>query len=301
MASLEHDALVDQIRRSHGGSKPTPDAKPSLDELRAAREMMQQIALPVPDDVRMRDEELGGVPGVWFIPAGADQAKAIIYFHGGGYMFGSPWNTGHVIARLAKAAGVVAFGVDYRLSWQAPFPAPVEDAVSVYRALLARGFAPSSLVLAGDSAGGGLAIAVLVALRDAGDPLPAAGFASSPFTDLAVTGSSADTIDDPMVSKRGLLMLAQAYLDGADPKTPLASPLYADLSGLPPLLLQVGSLELLLDDSTRLAARARDAGVDVVLEVLDGVLHIWQYMGPDLPETRMSEQNAGRFLSKHLA
>jgi acetyl esterase/lipase len=298
MPSTEHEALVAAITAS--GHPPTPEVRPSLEQLQAAVQNMNDTALPIDPDIEAADGELGGVPGIWFRPAGADQSRIVVYFHGGGYMFGTPRNTGHVTARLARASRSHAFSVDYRLSWKAPFPAPVEDALAVYRALLARGYEPSSIALAGDSAGGGLVIATLVALRDAGDPLPAAAFASSAFTDCTVSGDSAFKVDDPIATRAGLCMLAAGYLNGADPATPLASPLFADLRGLPPLLLQVGSREALLDDTTRLAERARAAGVDVTLDVLEGVIHIWQYFGPDLPETRASEADAGDFLQRHL-
>jgi acetyl esterase/lipase len=298
MPSTEHEALVEAITAS--GHTPTPEVRPSPEQLQAAVQNMNDTALPLPDGVAASDGELGGTPGMWFRPAGADEAKVVLYFHGGGYMFGTPRNTGHVTARLARAAGSHAFSLDYRLSWKAHFPAPVDDALAAYRDLLGRGYAPSSIALAGDSAGGGLAIATLVALREAGDPLPAAGFASSAFTDLTVSGESAYTVDDPIATRAGLCMLAESYLDGSDPRSPLASPLFADLHGLPPLLLQVGSRELLLDDTTRLAHRARKAGVEVLLDVLEGVIHIWQYFGPDLPETQASEARAGAFLARHL-
>jgi len=298
MPSAEHDALVETIGAS--GHKPTPDVTPSPDELRAAVRLMNETALPIHSAVVASPDALGGVPGVWFRPEAAVEGRALLYFHGGGYMFGTARNTGHVTARLAKAARAAAFSVDYRLSWQAPFPAAVDDAVAVYRALLDAGHDSASIALAGDSAGGGLVIATLVALRDNGDPLPVAGFASSAFTDLTVSGASAQTVDDPIATRAALLMLGGAYLAGSDPTTPLASPLFADLRGLPPLLLQVGSRELLLDDTVRLAQRARESGVDVELDVLDGVIHIWQYFGPDLPETRESEARAGAFLDRHL-
>ena len=251
---------------------------------------MEEFALPIDGDVTSEPASVGGVPGIWFRPTGTEDVDAaIVYFHGGGFMFGSPRNTGHVTARLAKAAGVPAFSVDYRLSWQAPFPAPVEDALAVYRGLLDAGLAPGSIALAGDSAGGGLAVSTLVAARDAGLELPSCAYTTSAFTDCTVSGDSVAGIDDPIVSGDGLRMLATAYLDGADPTDPLASPLFADLHGLPPLLLQVGGREALLDDTTGLAARARAAGVDVTLEVIDGAIHIWQYFGPDLPETAASD------------
>ena len=298
MPSPPHEALVAGIEAS--GRKPTPDRHPPVESLPEVLASMDANALPVPADVSTEDGIVGGVPGVWFRPAGAVPGRALLYFHGGGYLFGTARNTGHVTARLARAAASAAFSVDYRLSWQAPFPAAVEDAAAAYRGLLAAGLDPAAIAVAGDSAGGGLAVALLVALSDAGDPLPAAGFASSAFTDLTVSGRSAVDIDDPIVSRAGLEMLGGAYLAGADPTSPLASPLFADLTGLPPLLQQVGGREALLDDTTRLADAARAAGVDVTLEVLEGVIHIWQYFGPDLPETRASEARAGTFLDERL-
>jgi monoterpene epsilon-lactone hydrolase len=301
MASDAHDALVARLRAEHPDRKPTPEVRPPLEHLRAARDAMEANALPVDPDVAMRECEVNGVPGIWFEPEGADPARVILYFHGGGFMFGTPRNSGHLIARLARAAGARCLGLDYRLSWMAPFPAALTDAVRAYRWLLADGVDPARIALAGDSAGGGLVVTTLVALRDADDPLPAAGVLTSAWTDLAVTGDSARTVDDPVASADGLRMLGDGYLQGADPTDPLASPLYADLTGLPPLLVQVGTQEVLLDDSTRLADKARAAGVDVTLEVLDGVIHIWQYYGPDLPETRASEAQAGAFIRQHTA
>ena len=298
MASAAHDELVAQLLAAHAERKPTPDIRPDTEQFPAIIELMDASALPIPDGIASGPATFGGVPGVLFEPAGADPSRVILYFHGGGYMFGTARNTGHVTARLARSAGAAAFSADYRLSWQAPFPAAVEDAVAAYRGLLASGYDPQNVALAGDSAGGGLVLCTLLALRDAGDRLPAAGFASSAFTDLTVCGRSAAEIDDPIATRAGLLMLANSYLDGADPRTPLASPLYADLSGLPPLLLQVGSRELLLDDTTRLAEAAKAAGLDVIVDVLDDVIHIWQYFGPDLPDTRYSEQQAGEFLKR---
>jgi acetyl esterase/lipase len=298
MASAEHQALVTQLLAEHPGRKPTPDVRPEPQHFPATIEMMNATALPIPPGISSVAATFGGVPGVLFEPAGADTRRVILYFHGGGYMFGTARNTGHVTARLARAAGALAFSADYRLSWQAPFPAPVDDAVAAYRGLLASGYSPESVAIAGDSAGGGLVLCALLALREAGDPLPAGGFTSSAFTDLTVSGRSAIEVDDPIVTRAGLMMLASGYLDGADARTPLASPLYADLAGLPPLLLQVGSREALLDDTTRLAAAAEAAGVDVTLDVLEDVIHIWQYFGPDLPETRDSEREAGEFLKR---
>lgn len=301
MASPELNALVKKIHDDHAPGKPVPELRFSDTELAQMVTLMDAISLPVEESVTVRESELGGVHGFWYESAEANNDGTILYLHGGGYMFGTARNTGHVTARLAAQAGINAFSVDYRLCWQAPFPAALEDALAAYRAPLEMGRNPEMIALAGDSAGGGLVLAMLVAIGDAGLPLPAAGFASSAFTDLTVTGDSVREVDDPIVSRKGLKMLADSYLNGADPKTPLASPLYADLSGLPPLLLQVGGREVLRDDTTRVADRACAAGVDVTLEVLDDLIHIWQYFGPDLPETRESEERAGRFIRSRLA
>lgn len=304
MASAQLDAAVAAIReedRKRGYSR-LPRAVPPDDELRQRKALTDANALPIPGDVAMREGAVGGVPGLWFEPEGADRSQVILYCHGGGYMFGSPLYAGHMTARLARATGCVAFSVDYRLSFEAKFPAPVEDVAAAYRGLLAQGFASGAIVLAGDSAGAGLIVAAMVALRDAGVPLPAAGFSSSPWTDLTMSGDSirecADT--DVNCDLRGLEVMAEGYLGGADPRSPLASPLYADLAGLPPLLIQAGSVEVLRDDAVRLARRARAAGVEVTLEVIEGAVHIWQAVAPDAPETGASEQRAGAFLRRKL-
>ncbi len=191
-------------------------------------------------------------------------------------------------------------GVDYRRAPEHPYPAPVEDLVAAYRGLLDQGVPADRIAFAGDSAGGGLVVAGLVALRDAGDTLPAAAMSISPWTDLAVTGPSADTADDPIVSGNALRMMANLYLDGADPRSPTASPLYAELKGLPPLLVQVGTRESLLDDACRLVDRARDAGVDVTLHEYEDVVHMWVVMGPDIPESLEAFDEAGTFVRNHL-
>ncbi len=212
------------------------------------------------------------MPGEWIAApnAGAERPR-IYYLHGGGYVIGSINTHRALIARLSAASGARAFAINYRLAPEHPFPAAVEDAVSAYRWLLEQGVDPATIVIAGDSAGGGLTVATLVALRDAGVPLPAAAVCLSPWTDMEGIGESAKTrkAADPMIDPEGGLAQAQLYLGGADPRTPLAAPLYADLRGLPPMLIHVGDAEVLLDDSTRLAERAKAAGVDVTLEVWD--------------------------------
>ena len=192
MASKELEAVVAAIReeeRQRGGSR-LGSVRPEVDDLIARKAAMNANYVPIPEGIAHRDGEAGGIPGVWFEPLGADSSRVILYCHGGGFMFGSPINTGHVTARLARAAGCLAFSIDYRLSHEAPFPAPVEDALAAYRGLLDQGFAPGSIAIAGDSAGAGLAVIVMVAARQAGLPLPAACLSSSPWTDLEMTGHS---------------------------------------------------------------------------------------------------------------
>lgn len=305
MASREMEAVVAAIReeeRQRGGSK-LGSVRPEGDDLIARKAAMNANFVPIPEDVAHRDGSVGGIPGVWFEPEGADRSRVILYCHGGGFMFGSPINTGHVTARLARATGCIGFSVDYRLSHEAPFPAPVEDGLAAYRGLLEQDFDPGRIVFAGDSAGGGLAVLLLVAARDAGLPLPAACLSSSPWTDLEMTGDSIAECADSDVNCHlpGLLMMAQAYLAGADPRDPRASVLHADLSGLPPILIQTGGAEVLRDDGVRLAVMAREAGVDVTLDVIEGAVHIWQYVAPDCPETRASEAQAGAFLRAAMA
>jgi phosphinothricin tripeptide acetyl hydrolase len=193
--------------------------------------------------------------------------------------------------------------VDYRLGPEHPHPAAVEDAVTALRFVRESGVAPGRTAVAGDSAGGGLTLAALVALRDAGDPAPAAGLCISPWTDLALTGDALETKaeEDPMVRRPDLQLMAEAYLDGRDPRTPLASPLYADLGGLPPLLLQVGSAEILLDDATRVAESARAAGTQAELRVWQDMFHVWHAFADILPEGQEAVDEMAAFLERRLA
>jgi monoterpene epsilon-lactone hydrolase len=300
MPSREMEEVVAAIREEERqrGSSRLGTLRPDVDDLIARKAAMNANYAPIPQGIAWREGVVGGIPGVWFEPEGADGSRVIIYRHGGGFMFGSPINTGHVTARLARAAGCVAFSFDYRLSHEAPFPAPVEDGLAAYRGLVDQGFAPGSVAFAGDSAGGGLAVILMVAARDAGLPLPAACLSSSPWTDLEMTGASIQecAASDVHCHLPGLRMMAEAYLAGADPRDPLASVLHADLTGLPPILIQTGGAEVLRDDGVMLAEKARAAGVAVTLNVVEGAVHIWQYLAPESPETKASETEAGAFL-----
>jgi phosphinothricin tripeptide acetyl hydrolase len=260
-------------------------------------------AVPPPAGATVTKVSANGVPAEWIVADGARDDVGIVYFHGGGYVMGSlDSHRGHC-ARLSRTARARVLSVDYRLGPEHPYPAAVDDAVAAARFARASGLAPNRTAIAGDSAGGGLTIAALVALRDAGDPTPAAGLCISPWTDLAHTGGTLSTkaAEDPMVRPADLAKMADAYLAGADPKTPLASPLYADLSGLPPLLIQVGSAEILLDDAVRIAERARKAGVEAELRVWPDMIHVWHAFADLLPEGAQAVDEMAAFLEKHLA
>jgi acetyl esterase/lipase len=225
-----------------------------------------------------------------------------MYLHGGGYVIGSTRSHLDVVARLACATAGRVLSVDYRLAPEHPFPAAVDDAVAAYRWWLGEGVDPRHCVIAGDSAGAGLAIAMLVALRDAGDPLPAAAVCFSPWVDLEGIGASMirNAQTDPNINLEELLIVADLYLAGADPRTPLAAPLHADLRGLPPLLILASSAETLLDDSMRLAKRARQAGVRVRLDVWQHMVHAWPVLAALLPEGREAIEQVAEFVRRAI-
>ena len=257
--------------------------------------------LPMDDDIETERVGVNGVPAEWIWAPESEDSRGILYLHGGGYLFGSARTHRVMLAHMARAAKARVLALDYRLAPEIPFPAPVEDSVSAYRWLLAEGISAKKMVIGGDSAGGGLAVAALVALRAVGEPMPAAGVCISAWTDMESTGQSHTTNaeSDPSVSKERLLKIAKVYLDGKEPTAPLASPIHADLTGLPPLLLQVGSIEVLLDDSTLLKSRAKAAGVSVEMEVWDDMPHVWHHYAPILPEARKAIGRIGEFVLEH--
>ena len=253
-------------------------------------------------DVTVFDIDADGVPCQWISAPDVPQDRLIIYFHGGAYAACSPTTHQDLISRLSRASGAAALGVDYRLAPEHLFPAAVDDSITAYRWALGHGFEPSNIVLVGDSAGGGLVLSVLLAARDSGVPLPAVGVCYSPWVDLECTGESMAANDhlDDFIKFGGLSTRAKGYLGDADPKHPWASALYADLSGLPPLLIHVGSAETLLDDSTRLAALAKEAGVTVTLKVWEDMVHVWQAFASILPEGQQSIEETGEFIRQRL-
>ena len=254
---------------------------------------------------RIRIEHGTALKGEWIEPSAPDHAardRCILYFHGGGYVAMSPRTHRSVTSRLATWSNARLFALDYRLAPEYPFPAALEDALSAYRALIAVGANPSRMVLAGDSAGGGLALALLLTLRAAGDPLPSAAVLFSPWTDLAATGKSVVTNNtaDALFFGSWLASAARHYLADTPATNPLASPLYADLAGLPPLFIQVSDSEVLLDDSRRAAENARKAGIEVTLQIWRGVSHCWQIFAPFLPEGRDALREASAFIASRL-
>jgi epsilon-lactone hydrolase len=262
-----------------------------------------QAQFPPPADVTFRPVNASGVPAEWAIPPGASAQRAILYLHGGGYVVGAPEGYREMVSNLARAAQAQALTIQYRLAPEHPHPAAVEDAVAAYRWLLGSGVEPGRIAFAGDSAGGGLTVATLVALRDRGERLPAAGVCICPWVDMEITGKSMETNAeaDPLVKRDVVTNMAAAYLQGQDPRTPLASPLHADLKGLPPLLIQVGQAETLLDDASRLAERARMAGVDVTYEPWPDMIHVWQAFGSFLPEARQAIDRIGEFIKQRTS
>ncbi len=267
------------------------------------REQMDAAAFRVAPDIRNTAVEAGGVKAEWVQAPDAAADRVIMYLHGGGYVAGSLLTHRELVGRLSRASGARALSVDYRLAPEHPYPAAIEDATAAYRWLLALGIAPGKIVIAGDSAGGGLTIAALLAIRDAKLAQPAAGVAISPWVDLEGSGESVQTraAADPMVQGEGLKGMAKLYLGEVSPRAPLASPIYADLHGLPPLLIHVGDAEVLLDDSTRLADRAKAAGVDVRLEVWPEMIHVWHVFAPLLPEGQRGIEVVAEYIREKTA
>jgi monoterpene epsilon-lactone hydrolase len=257
---------------------------------------------PIASDIRLMQVDAGGVPAEWSLAPGSDPASVLIFFHGGGYCSGSIASHRGMVTAAGRAAGVRTLAVGYRLAPEHPFPAALEDALAAYDFIRSQGVAVDRVALGGDSAGGGLTLALLTRLRDADKPLPGCAWLVSPWVDLRMTGTSMSdkaTID-PLISKPYLEELASAYLAGADPDDPLASPLRADLAGLPAMLIQVGSAETLLDDAVRIARRAGAADVPVTVEVWPNMIHAWHLWAPRLTEGRRALASAGAFMRAHL-
>lgn len=290
MASPELTTVLDMLRAGPLFADGT------LVEMRA--NLDASIAdVPAQPGVSFEPVQAGGVRAEWVRADGAGDG-AVVYFHGGGYVMGSIATHRPLLGGFAEATGLPVLAVDYRLAPEHAHPAAVDDAAAAYRWVLERGTDPSRVVLGGDSAGGGLTVATLVALRDAGAPLPAGGVCISPWTDLTLESETLRTKADvdPLVTRRILELGAAAYLAGQAATTPTASPLFADLAGLPPLLVQVGSEEVLLDDARELVRRAADAGVDATLEEWDEMFHVWHAFAMLLPEGQQAIDRIGAWV-----
>jgi monoterpene epsilon-lactone hydrolase len=269
------------------------------------RERIDEVGAywPVADDVELAEIDLDGVPGEWSIVPGNDASRVLLFFHGGGYCSGSIRSHRRMVTEAGRAAGVRTLAVGYRLAPEHPFPAAFDDALTAWRWLRKQGIAGAHIAVGGDSAGGGLTAALINRLRAAKEELPGCAWLVSPWTDLTMSGATLATKDavDPLIHKGYLVELADAYLSsGIDRKDPRVSVLYADLSGLPPTLIQVGSDETLLDDSTRLAAAAGAAAVPVTLEIWPRMIHAWHLWNAHLSAGRHALASAGAFIRRHL-
>lgn len=265
--------------------------------LEQRRKGMEKVAFKVADDVGVEHVMVAGRAAEWLRAPGTQPGRAILYLHGGGYVMGSLNTHRSLGGEISRAAQAAVLLVDYRLAPEDPFPAAVEDGVAAFRWLLEQGFAPKNLAIAGDSAGGGLAAAMLVSARDQDLPMPAAAVCISPWSDLTCSNESYRTRAeaDPMVSP-DIGNMANLYLQGKDPKQPYASPNFADLRALPPLLIHVGRDEVLLDDSIKLHEKAKADGVDSTLEIWDDMIHVWHAFHPMLPEGKQAIERVGAFL-----
>jgi len=295
--SLEQRETLDAILRQ--------SAFPVGIDVNEQRRLLKELvsAQPLPADVTVTAAALGGVATAEVTVDGIEPRHVVLYFHGGVYLLGDAVSAANLASQIGRRTRAKVISVDYRLAPEHPYPAAVDDALAAYEALLHNGTAPADIVFAGESAGGGLAIATLVNARDHGLPLPAAAFVMSPYADLTLAGTTMDTKSkaDPLLSRENLQPRVTDYTAGQDAALGLISPVFADLSGLPPLIIQAGTHEVLLDDATRLARQAATADVEVTLDITPAVPHVFQAYYPILDEATAALDRAGQLLSVHLA
>lgn len=290
---------IDQIRAMLKGLIGSPDT-PFMVRREATAAFAD--AFEIPPEIRIETGMLERVPVEWVTPDNAKPGRVVFHLHGGGYVLGNPAASRPLTTELARQSGARVVSVDYRLAPEHPFPAAVEDAVSAYRGLLATGQPAEDIAIGGESAGGGLAVATLLAARDEGLRQPAALFAISPWTDLrCLERMTVREPVDPMLTRRALGEMADAYLAGGSPATPLASPALADLAALPPMLIHVGSDEVLLDDARDLWRKAVACGVDAKIDEWDGMIHVWHMFHALLPEGRHAIARIAAFVENHWA
>jgi monoterpene epsilon-lactone hydrolase len=273
-------------------------AKGSIQEQRSRQEKGTRF-LPLPRNVVYQETNINGVPGEFIQPKEAREGL-ILYLHGGAYALGSIQVHREFLTRLAAACQIKVLAINYRLAPEHPFPAALEDAISAYRGLVNQGVVPAKIVIAGDSAGGGLALATLISLRDDNEALPACAVCLSPWVNLASTPNSADNKRDPILNPKLLGVFARYYAQDSEPNAPLISPIYADLEGLPPLLIHVGTHEILLNDAILFSERARQANVEVVIELWEGMFHVFQIV-PFMPESNLSLEHIAEFIWSKLS
>ena len=291
--STEQQETLDAILRQ--------SAIPVDSDVGEQRRLLRELtsAQPLPADVTVTSAKLGGVPTAEITVDGVEPRHVVLYFHGGVYVLGDAFSAAGLASQVARRTGAKVFSVDYRLAPEHPYPAAVDDALAAYEALLHDGVAPSDIVFAGESAGGGLAVATLVNARDHGLPLPTAAYLMSPYADLTLAGTSMETKGeaDPLLGRELLEPRVADYTAGQGADLPLVSPIFADLSGLPPLIIQAGTHEVLLDDAVRLAQRAATVDVEVTLDITPRVPHVFQAYLPLLDEATAALDRAGQFLS----
>ena len=297
MASAELTKVLELM-----GQRPL-NSNATLEEMRAG---MEAGSFPATEAATVTSVDANGVPGEWVTVPESDPNRRMLYVHGGGYVMGSPVTHRRLCEGIARAGGCAVLNLDYRMAPEHVFPAAVEDAMAGLQFMQENGpdgpAAAESVFVGGDSAGGGLMLATLLAAREQGVAMPDGGVGISVWSDLAITGESIQTRSgvDPLITDDSMVTnMAAMYLGEADAKTPLASPLYADYAGLPPLILQVGDHEVLLSDTTRVAERAREAGVEVTEEVWDEMFHVWHAFAPMLPEGQQAIDRIGEFINQH--
>ena len=297
MPSEAHQSVVAALRQQ--GALASGESEVDVAAMREGMEAVTASSV-LPEGTVCEPVDVDGIPAEWIDGPDVDRGRVLLYFHGGGYVLGSIATHRAMVAQIAAEAGVRALLIDYRLAPEHPFPAAVEDAVSAYRFLRDDGYKSTEIALGGDSAGGGLTLACLLSLRDEEEPLPEAAILLSPWVDLEGLGESMTTRADadPMIDRDGLLKMSALYLNGESPRNPLAAPLHANLLGLPPLYIQAGTAETLLDDATRIEANARRAGVPTEMGLYPDLIHVFQAFAPQVPEAVEAIQKLGAYLRR---
>jgi len=277
---LKHTSLDQQVKLS----------------IRESTRPVDYTHLRLPGGAKAQPLTVSGVPAEWITAPDSQPERVMLYIHGGGWVVGSISSHRHLIARLAQSCRMRLLAINYRLAPAHPYPAALEDCLAAYRWLLVQGVDPHQLVVAGDSAGGNLTLTTLLALRQAGDPLPAAAVCLSPATDLSTAIRPEDARKDPLLDPGAGQRWLEAYLAGQDPAQPLVSPLFGDLHGLPPILIQIGTDEMLYPDAIRFSEKARQSGVDLTLDIWEGMFHVWQLSAPLLPEANQAIRKIGEYV-----